>query len=282
MAVTTDARVLGPAEGNAGFLGSIGVRFMVDGDTTAERFSLVEHPMSARALAAPLHRHTREDEYSYVVEGRMGALLGDDVLEAGPGDLVFKPRGEWHTFWNAGDEPCRILEIIAPAGFERFFAELVDLGGAAQADPELLGALCRRYELEMDPRPSPGWSSASGWSSPPSRSELQAAARVRRAPQTGAPAATIAAMAVAQLTSGRELIAEARRKAIISLSAANVVGGVVIFLFLILVLPAPSGTPAARALRLEHPCVRRLHAPVRRRGHPLGQPARPAPAGVAA
>ena len=156
MAVTTDARVLGPTDGHAGFLGSIGVRFMVDGDTTGERFSLVEHPMSARALAAPLHRHTREDEYSYVIEGRMGALLGDDVLEAGPGDLVFKPRGEWHTFWNAGDEPCRILEIIAPAGFERFFAELVDLGGVAQADPEVLGGLCERYELEMDPSSVPG------------------------------------------------------------------------------------------------------------------------------
>ena len=86
----------------------------------------------------------------------MGALLGDDVLEAGPGDLVLKPRGEWHTFWNAGDEPCRILEIIAPAGFERFFAELVDLGGVAQADPATLGELCERYALEMDPSSVPG------------------------------------------------------------------------------------------------------------------------------
>ena len=152
---TTTARVLGPSEGKAGFLGSIGVRFMIDGETTAGGFSLVEHPMSARALAAPLHRHLREDEYSYVLEGRMGALLGDDVLEAGPGDLVFKPRGEWHTFWNAGEEPCRILEIIAPAGFESFFAELVDLGGVAQADPAVLGSLCERYALEMNPASVP-------------------------------------------------------------------------------------------------------------------------------
>jgi mannose-6-phosphate isomerase-like protein (cupin superfamily) len=156
MAVTADARVLSATDGEAGFLGSIGVRFMIDGATTGGGFSLVEHPMSARALAAPLHRHTREDEYSYVIEGRMGALLGDEVLEAGPGDLVFKPRGEWHTFWNAGDEPCRVLEILAPAGFEGFFAELVALGGVAQADPEVLGALCARYELEMDPSSVPG------------------------------------------------------------------------------------------------------------------------------
>jgi mannose-6-phosphate isomerase-like protein (cupin superfamily) len=152
----TASRVVGPNDGKAGFLGSIGVRFMLDGDTSDGGFSLVEHPMSARALAAPLHRHTSEDEYSYVLEGRMGALLGDDVLEAGPGDLVLKPRDEWHTFWNAGDEPCRILEIIAPAGFERFFAELVDLGGVTNADPEALHEMCSRYGLEMDPTSVPG------------------------------------------------------------------------------------------------------------------------------
>jgi mannose-6-phosphate isomerase-like protein (cupin superfamily) len=149
------AKVVGPSDGRAGFLGSIGVRFMIDGPESAERFSLVEHPMSAHALAAPLHRHNNEDEYSYVIEGRMGALLGDEHLEAGPGDLVHKPRGQWHTFWNAGDEPCRILEIISPAGFERFFAELVDLGGVAAAQPEQLGALCERYALEMDPTSVP-------------------------------------------------------------------------------------------------------------------------------
>ncbi|MDT7561348.1 MAG: hypothetical protein QOI68_5838 [Pseudonocardiales bacterium] len=147
----TTTKVLAPSDGKAGFLGSIGVRFMIDGAEAGERFSLVEHPMSARALAAPLHRHTREDEYSYVVQGRVGALLGDEVVVGGPGDLIFKPRDQWHTFWNAGDEPARLLEIISPAGFERFFAELVDLGGVVQADPQTLGELCARYELEMNP-----------------------------------------------------------------------------------------------------------------------------------
>jgi mannose-6-phosphate isomerase-like protein (cupin superfamily) len=128
---------------------------MIDGDMTSHGFALVEHPMSPRALAAPLHRHAREDEYSYVLEGRMGPLLGDEHLEAGPGDLVFKPRNQWHTFWNAGEEPCRILEIIAPAGFERFFAELVEMGGVTAADPDAIGALSARYQLEMDPSSVP-------------------------------------------------------------------------------------------------------------------------------
>jgi quercetin dioxygenase-like cupin family protein len=153
---TTAAKVVGPRDGKAGFLGSIGVRFMIGGEEAGERVSLVEHPMSAHALAAPLHRHTREDEYSYIVEGRVGALLGDEVVVGGPGDLIFKPRNQWHTFWNAGEEPARLLEIISPAGFERFFAELVDLGGVAQAPPEVVGELCARYELEMDPDSVPG------------------------------------------------------------------------------------------------------------------------------
>jgi mannose-6-phosphate isomerase-like protein (cupin superfamily) len=142
---TMGVRIIGPEDASEGFLGSIGVRFMIDGSEAGERFSLVEHAMSPRALAAPLHLHTREDEYSFVLEGRMGAVLGDEVVEAGPGDLVFKPRNQWHTFWNAGDEPCRILEIISPAGFEHFFQELSDMGGAIDADPEELTALGERY-----------------------------------------------------------------------------------------------------------------------------------------
>jgi quercetin dioxygenase-like cupin family protein len=98
---TVAAKVVGPRDGRAGFLGSIGVRFMIDGEEAGDRFSLAEHPLSARALAAPLHRHSREDEYSYVVEGQVGALLGDEVVIGAPGDLIFKPRNQWHTFWNA-------------------------------------------------------------------------------------------------------------------------------------------------------------------------------------
>ncbi len=156
MQTTAAAKVVGPHDGKAGFLGSIGVRFMIDGAEADERFSLVEHPMSPRALAAPLHRHNREDEYSYVLEGQVGALLGDEVVIGKPGDLIFKPCNQWHTFWNAGDEPARLLEIISPAGFEHFFEELADLGGVTEASPEALAELCARYELEMDPDSVPG------------------------------------------------------------------------------------------------------------------------------
>jgi mannose-6-phosphate isomerase-like protein (cupin superfamily) len=149
MSPLTAPRIVGPTDGKAGSLGSIGVRFMVPGEDTEGGFSLVEHPMPPRHLAAPLHRHNREDEYSFVLEGKMGALLGDDVVEAGPGDLVYKPRGQWHTFWNAGDEECRILEIIAPAGFEKFFEELVDAGGVMVAGPAKLEELSVKYAIDF-------------------------------------------------------------------------------------------------------------------------------------
>ena len=130
---STGPRIIGPRDGKFVDLQSVGVRFMIWGAETGGTFSLVEHPIPPRTLVAPYHLHTREDEYSYVLEGRMGALLGDDVVYAEPGDLVFKPRNQWHTFWNAGDTTCRLLEIISPAGFEHFFNDLGEQMIAAKA-----------------------------------------------------------------------------------------------------------------------------------------------------
>jgi mannose-6-phosphate isomerase-like protein (cupin superfamily) len=152
-------RKIGPDEGHLAFLGSIGAQMKIWTEETGGGFSLVVHPMEPHRLAAPLHKHTREDEYSYVLEGKMGALLGDDVVYAEVGDTVFKPRDQWHTFWNAGDEPCRILEIIAPGGFEHFFAELGELGAAAPPDhigpPPGFDEVAARYGLEHDPESIP-------------------------------------------------------------------------------------------------------------------------------
>ena len=142
-------RIVPPDGGKLVELGSIGARMMAWAEETGGGFSVLEHPMPPRALGAPLHRHSREDEYSFVLEGRMGALLGDDVVFAEVGELAFKPRDQWHTFWNAGDEPCRILEIIAPGGFEHFFREMGELTRAPE--PEDMADLSRRYGIQFDP-----------------------------------------------------------------------------------------------------------------------------------
>jgi mannose-6-phosphate isomerase-like protein (cupin superfamily) len=144
-------RIIGPRDGRLADLGSIGARMMAWTEETGGGFSLLEHPMPPRRLAAPVHKHSREDEYSFVIEGRMGALLGDDVVYAEVGDLAFKPRDQWHTFWNAGDEPCRILEIISPGGFEHFFDEFGSMMETASFAPERLEDLGTRYGVEFQP-----------------------------------------------------------------------------------------------------------------------------------
>ncbi|MGH2924247.1 MAG: cupin domain-containing protein [Solirubrobacterales bacterium] len=148
-------RIIGPDEGESTYLGSIGARFMAWTEETGGGFSMLEHPMPARRLAAPVHRHSREDEYSFVLEGTMGALLGDEVVYAKPGDLAFKPRNQWHTFWSAGDEPCRVLEIISPGGFEHFFAEFGEMLERPDFTPEMLGPLGERYGTEIRPETVP-------------------------------------------------------------------------------------------------------------------------------
>ena len=153
---TTTVRVVGPRDGKLGILGGIGIRFMIDGAESGGGFSLVEHPMEPRALAAPMHRHSREDEYSFVLEGRVGADLGGEIVYGEVGDLIFKPRGQWHTFWNAGDTPARLLEIISPAGFEKFFETVTDLASRGELDPARLVTLAAEYGTEVDLSTVPG------------------------------------------------------------------------------------------------------------------------------
>lgn len=125
--------------------GGLGVDWKIDGAAAGGRFAVVHHPIAPRALAAPLHYHHEEDEYSYVLRGELGALLGENVVVAGAGAWVFKPRHQWHTFWNAGDTPCEIIEVISPAGFENYFREVA----AAWGDLAAFARINDKYRLEM-------------------------------------------------------------------------------------------------------------------------------------
>jgi len=150
---TTDAKldVLGPDDGQYAQIGPMGVRFMVDAEKGGG-FSMVEHPFAPRSLAAPLHTPTHEDEYSYVLDGEVGVQIGDEVAIAKPGDLVFKPRGVQPAFWNAGDTPARVLEIISPAPFVTYFEEREPLMAGPQGPYfPAIAELQARYGLSMDP-----------------------------------------------------------------------------------------------------------------------------------
>jgi uncharacterized cupin superfamily protein len=94
--------------------------------------------------------HTREDEFSIVTAGEIGFRSGPDEVVLGPGGYIVKPRGELHTMWNAGTGEARMIEVITPAGFERFFAELADMIEAALPSPNDLEALAKRYGVFFD------------------------------------------------------------------------------------------------------------------------------------
>src|SRR5205823_2927405 len=115
-------------------------------------FAVVEHPIAPGMLAAPPHVHEHEHEASYVLEGEITAQVGDEIIHAPAGTLVLKPKGIAHTFWNQGTEPARILEIISPAGFERYFEELGELFAASGGAPDIerILQLAEKYGLRFE------------------------------------------------------------------------------------------------------------------------------------
>jgi quercetin dioxygenase-like cupin family protein len=139
--------VVAAGEGESVWLGGLGVDFKIPAGMTGGAFSIVEHPLDPGRLIPP-HVHYREDELSYVLSGEIGVRIGDRDHVAGPGSYVFKPRGIPHTFWNAGPEPARLLEVIWPAGFERFLAELGELAATCPPEefPERRAELASRYD----------------------------------------------------------------------------------------------------------------------------------------
>jgi quercetin dioxygenase-like cupin family protein len=123
------------------------------GDATGGTFSVVRHAIAPGILGAPPHRHSNEDEHSFVLEGEVGFELGDEVRIASEGEVVTKPRGQMHTFWNRGDRPARILEFITPAGFEDYFSELAEIIPTAAGElPDFgrLAAAAERHHLDLD------------------------------------------------------------------------------------------------------------------------------------
>jgi hypothetical protein len=110
----TAPKVVGPHDGKAGFLRSIGVRFMIDGDEAAVSRSESTRCRHGRWQRRSIGTHARTSTVTY---SKVGALLGDAVVIGKPGDLIFKARNQWHTFWNASDEPAVILENHFPRGF---------------------------------------------------------------------------------------------------------------------------------------------------------------------
>jgi quercetin dioxygenase-like cupin family protein len=141
--------VVRPGEGRVGTLApGTGVIFKLFGQATGGALSMVEHPFDVGALVPP-HVHTREDEYSIVLEGEIGFRSGDREVVLGAGGYITKPRDEMHAMWNAGSTPARMIEVISPAGFEDFFREFADITDAGVPDFGAIVALGDRYGLSF-------------------------------------------------------------------------------------------------------------------------------------
>jgi len=133
------------------FFRALGTTYKVLSKSVGGSAAVVEHTLEARSLGAPMHKHTHEDEISYVLEGNLSVMQNGEVKTAAPGEYVVKPRGIFHTFWNAGVERIRFIEIITPGNFEYYFAEIAPFLASGKP-PELdkLGNTAAKYGLEVD------------------------------------------------------------------------------------------------------------------------------------
>ena len=144
---------------SVGFNRNLGAELKVaprDGDNEV---AMIEHTLEPGKLAAPLHRHTNEDEISYVIEGQMGVQEGENTFIVEAGQSAVKGRGIWHTFWNPGPDPLRFLEIITPGDFAWYFAEadaILPENGEPDAEAaEQLAILHDQYDFELNPESVP-------------------------------------------------------------------------------------------------------------------------------
>ena len=121
------------------------------------------HAVDGRGAAPPVHIHHDTDETWYVIDGELTVFVGDERIEAGPGDYVFGPMGVPHTFLVTS-ERAEFLVTFSPAGTEGpsgfgvdgFFQEVcgpITPGQAppepAEPDPEDFARRMARYRIEM-------------------------------------------------------------------------------------------------------------------------------------
>jgi quercetin dioxygenase-like cupin family protein len=116
-------KTIAPGEGKTVKLFGVRFSYKVESADSGGSLAVLEVEIPARTLVKP-HSHSREDEFSLVLDGTVGAKVGDRVLEAGPGAYLVKPRGVPHAMWNASSAPAKVAEILSPGGLEAYFEEL--------------------------------------------------------------------------------------------------------------------------------------------------------------
>ena len=123
------------------------IHIRVRSEDTGGAFGLVEQVVPAGFPGPALHVHPDFEETFYVLEGQIAMRVGHEAHEAGTGTVAVVPRGTPHTFANPGDEPARMLVLVTPGGFERYFEALIGAVRAAGGFPpvEEMAALAIAY-----------------------------------------------------------------------------------------------------------------------------------------
>jgi quercetin dioxygenase-like cupin family protein len=136
-----------PEQAESVFIGGVEVIFRMSGRDTDGAYAVLEFRLEPRRLIPP-HTHRREHEVSYVLEGEIGLRIGPEELTAKQGCCVVKRPLVTHAWWNAKPSAARVLEVISPAGFERYFRELADIyASRGFREPRLVADLQDRYGL---------------------------------------------------------------------------------------------------------------------------------------
>ena len=121
---------------------------LVGAQTSGAAFVITGSLESKRLV--PPHTHTREDEITYVIEGELTVEIGDQVLKAPSGSVVWKPRGVRHAMWNGTDRPLQYFEVVAPAGLEGFFLKIDKAMASGSVSREEVPAIGMEFGLEFD------------------------------------------------------------------------------------------------------------------------------------
>lgn len=98
----------------------------------------------------PLHRHSKQDEWWYILEGRYRFEVDGQTIYADAGDTVFAPRGSRHTFQNIGTQPSQHIVTVVPGGLDVFFQEMNDtFPRGTEMDPAIVAPIFARHDLEL-------------------------------------------------------------------------------------------------------------------------------------
>lgn len=138
------------AQGESVTIRSFHGTLRVTGQETGGTLTVVEHVLPPGYLAVPLHTHQRECETTHVLEGTLWVQLGKRVRKLGPGEIIVKPAGVPHTYWNEGTKPARFLDLVTPGGLEPWYREVAALVPVrGQVDIARVLEISRGYGLEF-------------------------------------------------------------------------------------------------------------------------------------